>query len=82
MWETGSREEGEVGSRLEAQAIGPWCSLGLNREGGVYCHRTQCQVQVLAVHGFTNKYTHMAGVSVLPALAPMPRDVAKGTGVF
>lgn len=29
-----------------------------------------------------HKYTHMAGVSVLPALPPMPRDVAKGTGVF
>ena len=33
LWETGGREEGELGSRLEAQAIGPRCSWGWAERG-------------------------------------------------
>lgn len=68
-----------MGSRLEAQAIGPWCSLGLNREGGVYCHRTWCQVQVLAVHGFTNILTWLESLSFLLCL-PCPEMWPRAQG--
>lgn len=77
-WESGGSEEGELGSRLKAQATWQWCSRELSRGGGTHCHRTQCRVQVLAAHGFTNKFTHVAWVCVLPTLATIPRDVAKG----
>lgn len=53
LWGSDSSEESELGSRLEGQATKA-------SRGGIHCHRVHSHMQVLTVHEFTTKFTHMA----------------------